>query len=194
MLSSLHAWQGWHIFAFWMGMTTVRFWSQIHVIQQKFQQNPMAFPVKDGSPMVPEEKTDFLSRASAAFAETPAVSSELWKSTKLRSSLDLSMKQINDVSFKHSNYIIITVHMYILYNIYICIYHMSLHDSPFKSPFTDYDILLVQEICRLDMSRHLQALSSWHVQVLRLANVSDLLGDIQNVDRDSMGLAKSKRY
>jgi hypothetical protein len=33
------------------------------------------------------------------------------------------MKQINDVSFKHSSYII-TVHMYILYNyIYICLFN-----------------------------------------------------------------------
>ena len=106
----------------------MRFWSRIHVIQQKFQQNPMAFPVKDGSPMVPQEKTtrilwatDFLSRASAAFAETPAVSSELWEKHQAAFlDKDLSMKQINDVSFKHSSYII-TVHMYILYN-YIYIY------------------------------------------------------------------------
>ena len=113
VLSSLHAWQG-HILAFWMGRTyTVRFWSRIHVIQQKFLQNPMAFPVKDGSSMVPQEKT----------AEPPPRSRRrqlfprsCGKSIKLRSSLDLSMKQINDVSFKHSKYIIITVHMYILYN------------------------------------------------------------------------------
>ena len=121
VLSSLHAWQG-HIFAFWMGIHCA-FLIPDSCDPAEIPAESYGFPSQRWVSHGPPRKTtrilwatDFLSRASAAFAETPAVSSELWEKRQAAFlDKDLSMKQINDVSFKHSSYII-TVHMYILYN------------------------------------------------------------------------------